>query len=119
MRASVTGMSPTSYGVGGRWRPHGAAVFRTDDKGRLIGVLPARCHRGEHVLSEAGYTSREVLEGQNSSGPYVQIACTQCGVDRVADYTWNLTTGGRRPDAVEFDDAPYVGLFAQGRHSAR
>lgn len=106
-------MSPVRLGVGGGWRPHGEAFFRTDDQGRLVGALPTRCYRGEHVLVDGGYTSREVPGGQNSSGPYVQIMCTQCSADRRADYAWALTTGGRRPDFVEFDDAPYADLIAK------
>lgn len=101
-------MSPFGFDVGHGWKPHGPVSFRTDGDGRLVATLPRHCHRGLHVLTEGGYTSRDVPEGQNWSGPYVQISCTQCNADRVADYAWNLTTGGRRPDAVEFDDGPYV-----------
>nr|WP_083472537.1 hypothetical protein [Kibdelosporangium phytohabitans] len=94
--------------VGSKWRPHGDVVYRTDNLGARVGVLPATCFSGEHSLHVVGYRALE-LES------YLKITCLACD-DKTsprADYYWALYTTPPRPDRAELDDAPYKDLTEQ------
>jgi hypothetical protein len=93
--------------VGEAWRPDARVVFRTDDLGARIGVLPATCRSGQHSLFVTGYTTR--MSGKRLP----QVACTPCTAARPPrpDSTWSLLVDGPPPDRAELDDEPYADLL--------
>ncbi len=87
----------------------GAVHYRRDGIQRLVGVLPATCRSGAHVLHIAGYKAIET-EG------LVTVPCNACA-EAGSTGAWRLTTG-LRPDYAELDDTPYVALLRRAVNRA-
>lgn len=94
-------------GVGSTWRPHGRAIYKTDEYGTRVVVLPAHCRSGLHVLTHAGYSAYE--EDQ-----ILRVSCRACRAIPRPDHAWALRTEGAQAAAAEFDDAPYGHLLSHG-----
>lgn len=88
-------------GVGSRWQPDGAAVYKTNEHGTRVVVLPAHCRSGLHVLTRVGYSAYE--EDQ-----ILRVSCRACRAIPRPDHSWALRTEGGMADVAEFDDAPYT-----------
>jgi hypothetical protein len=94
---------------GSRWRPDGDLIYRTDQHGTRIGVLPATCRSGEHSLHRVGYRAHDTNAG------HLQISCNACHnrTPPRADHYWSLRLTEPTPERAELDDEPYQGLLTQ------
>jgi hypothetical protein len=91
---------------GSTWQPHGDVVYRVDNLGARVGVLPATCLRGDHSLHAVGYRAYQ-HEG------HVQILCNACNGHKPPrpDSYWALRTAPPLPARAELDDGPYRDLI--------
>jgi hypothetical protein len=79
----------------------GDALYRIDDGGTRVVVLPARCRRG-HLLSE-GYRVRD------SRGVLV-MRCSACAAAGEVNPCWRLRSVAPVANVAELDDAAYLDL---------
>lgn len=79
----------------------GDALYRCDDGGCRVVVLPARCRRG-HRLAD-GYRVRD-------SGDVLEIRCSACAAAGEADPCWRLRSVPPVANVAELDHDAYLDL---------
>jgi hypothetical protein len=82
----------------------GDLIYRTDELGARIGVLPATCRLGLHSLAQVGYRAHNTPEG------HLSVSCNGCH-----DTSWTLRLTEEPPARAELDDQPYRRLRARAR----
>ena len=85
------------------WRPDGHVIYRRDS-GRLVGLMPERCKRGEHVLSTAGCVPR--VESRGYPHQAEQLLVLTCPACAGADHSWYLVVD-EQPEAAEWSATAY------------
>jgi hypothetical protein len=86
---------------GSQWHSDGDLIYRTDELGVRIGVLPATCRLGAHSLAQVGYRAHNTQEGT------LTVRCNAC-----RDTSWRLRLTGEPPARAELDDLPYRARMA-------
>ncbi len=85
---------------------HGNLVYRLDQVGERVGVIPATCRRGLHSLAVTGYRAYV------PDDEILRVSCTACNTEAPPHWDqWWLRTTAPAPDRAELDDAPYRDLF--------
>jgi hypothetical protein len=92
---------------GSAWKPDADVIYRIDELGERIGVIPATCRNGEHSLNRVGYRAHETPDGN-----YLHISCNACAgrTPPRPDHYWALHLTGPKPRRAEMNDDPYQDL---------